>query len=81
MGTWRRTWLLICAMGITLLEHDSVATGIRLLQKSFRTSVCAKVMMLGERASVLEKLGPKRTVRFTACICYVTEGGLLPYHS
>ena len=32
MGTWRRTWLSISAMGNTLSEHDSVATGIMLLR-------------------------------------------------
>ena len=77
----RRWTPSISAMGDTLSMYDSVATGIMLLQKSLRISVCAKVMMLGKRASVSEKLGPKRTVHFTACICYVTEGGLLPYHS
>ena len=53
----------ISAMGDTLSMYDSVATGIRLLQKSFRTSVCAKVMMLGMRASVSEKLGPTSSKR------------------
>ena len=47
----------------TLSMYDSVATGIRLLQKSFTTSVCAKVMMLGMRASVSEKLGPTSSER------------------
>ena len=85
----RRWTPSISAMGDTLSMYDSVATGIRLLQKSLRTSVCAKVMMLGMRASVSEKLGPmsskgnvqKRTVRFAARICYVTEVGPLPYLS
>ena len=77
----------ISAMGDTLSMYDSVAMGIRLLQKSLRTSVCAKVMMLGMRASVSEKLGPtssernvqKRTVRFATRISYVTGVGPLPH--
>ena len=32
MGSWRRTWLSISAMGNTLSEHDSEATGIMLLR-------------------------------------------------
>ena len=61
MGTWRRTLLSSSAMGHTLSEHDSVATGIMLPRTTIRLSVCARVMMLGKGFGIEEarsKKGP-----------------------